>query len=290
MGRSQGYTGRYEGSAVRRQPSWERPPEPPRRQPRRRGRRAATRLLCSGLVFLLLFGSLRLWPEQSKGLRERLSAVLAGDTDFQAAFSAAGAALDAGEPISAVMGQLCVTVLRPGEEAEVPEEAPETMETGLFDSFAAEEPTEPETPDTPVDAAEGAPTLEMAWAAPLASYSVTSPFGWREDPITGEEAFHYGVDLAAPEGTAVTAFADGTVEYTGESAVYGNYLALRHPDGTRSFYAHCNTVCVTTGQTVAMGEKIAEVGATGRVTGPHLHLELSREGQRLDPAFYLEPA
>ena len=116
----------------------------------------------------------------------------------------------------------------------------------------------------------------------------SSGFGWREHPISGGEKFHYGVDLAADSGTAVGAFADGVVDYIGESDVYGRYLQLRHQNGVTSFYAHCSKLCVEQGQTVSAGEKVAESGATGDVTGPHLHFELKLNGVRLNPAYYIQ--
>ena len=116
----------------------------------------------------------------------------------------------------------------------------------------------------------------------------SSGFGWRNHPIENEERFHYGVDLAADTGTTVKAFAAGTVDYIGESDVYGQYLQLDHGNGIKSFYAHCSRLCVQQGQPVAAGEKVAESGATGDVTGPHLHFELKRDGVRINPEYYIE--
>lgn len=117
---------------------------------------------------------------------------------------------------------------------------------------------------------------------------MTSEFGWREHPILGGERFHYGVDLRADTGTTVRAFAAGTVDYIGESDIYGQYLQLRHDNGVTTFYAHCSKLCVQKGQAVAIGEKVAESGATGDVTGPHLHFEMKKDGVRLNPAYYIE--
>lgn len=115
----------------------------------------------------------------------------------------------------------------------------------------------------------------------------SSGFGWREHPIEGGEKFHYGVDLAVDTGTTVQAFAAGKVDYIGESDVYGQYLQLDHGNGIKSFYAHCSKLCVQKGQLIAAGEKVAESGATGDVTGPHLHFELKRDGVRLNPEYYI---
>ncbi len=117
---------------------------------------------------------------------------------------------------------------------------------------------------------------------------ISSGFGWREHPVDGGEKFHNGLDLGVNTGTPVLAFADGVVDYIGESDIYGQYLQLRHAGGLTSFYAHCSRLCVQQGQTVAVGEKVAESGATGNATGPHLHLELKLDGVLLNPAYYIE--
>ena len=117
---------------------------------------------------------------------------------------------------------------------------------------------------------------------------LSSGFGWRDHPIEKEERFHYGVDLAADTGTPILAYASGTVDYIGESDIYGQYLQLRHDNGVTSFYAHCSKLCVQQGQQVTVGEKVAESGATGDVTGPHLHFELKKDGIRLNPLYYIQ--
>lgn len=78
------------------------------------------------------------------------------------------------------------------------------------------------------------------------------------------------------------------MDYIGQDDSYGLYLQLDHGNGIKSFYAHCSKLCVSKGQLVAMGEKIAEVGSTGNATGPHLHLELKLDGMHLDPTQYVE--
>lgn len=117
---------------------------------------------------------------------------------------------------------------------------------------------------------------------------VSSPFGWREHPVDGEERFHNGVDLAVNSGTSVLAFAEGTVDYIGDSPEYGLYLQISHTGGLKTFYCHCSKLCVQQGQSVAAGEKVAESGATGNVTGPHLHFEMKLNGVRLNPLYYIE--
>lgn len=117
--------------------------------------------------------------------------------------------------------------------------------------------------------------------------TLSSNFGYREHPVEGEERFHYGVDIAADTGTAIGCFADGTVTAVGESSSYGKYLIVAHEGGYATLYAHCSRVVVSSGASVTEGQKIAEVGETGIATGPHLHFELHRESDYLNPIYYV---
>lgn len=117
---------------------------------------------------------------------------------------------------------------------------------------------------------------------------LNSVYGYRDHPINGVYQFHGGVDIGGQTGDPISAFAAGTVEYVGQDDSYGLYLQLDHGNGVKSFYAHCNKVCVTKGQAVSMWEKIAEVGSSGAATGPHLHLELKFNKTHLDPIYYIQ--
>lgn len=119
--------------------------------------------------------------------------------------------------------------------------------------------------------------------------TLTSHFGSRLSPITGQPGFHYGLDIAANEGVKIGAFADGIVREIGESS-YGNYVIVDHEDGFTTLYAHCSSISAGVGDKVKCGEEIARVGQTGNATGPHLHLELWKDGAALDPANYLTSA
>ena len=107
---------------------------------------------------------------------------------------------------------------------------------------------------------------------------ISSGFGWRKDPFTGKRAWHSGVDIAGKTGDPVAAAWDGKVIYSGEKSGYGKLIVLEHPNGWRSYYGHNNKLDVKVGDTVSAGKKIAEVGNTGRSTGPHLHFEV-RQGE-----------
>jgi hypothetical protein len=119
--------------------------------------------------------------------------------------------------------------------------------------------------------------------------TITAGFGWRIHPIDGTRRLHKGIDIAAPTGTPMFAAGDGVVLDAGWSnGGYGNFVEIKHLDGSRTFYAHANRVFVAKGQQVSKGQAIAEVGSTGRSTGPHLHFEVLPDGKNVvDPIDYL---
>jgi murein DD-endopeptidase MepM/ murein hydrolase activator NlpD len=116
---------------------------------------------------------------------------------------------------------------------------------------------------------------------------ISSPFGMRRHPIYSDNRFHYGVDIAAPEGTNIYPMRAGTVIFSGEAHGYGKMVVIRHEDGLISKYAHNEVNLVKEGDPVNADTVIAKVGSTGLSTGPHLHFEISRNGERIDPMKYL---
>lgn len=118
---------------------------------------------------------------------------------------------------------------------------------------------------------------------------VTSGYGVRRDPITGAPAFHSGIDVAAPRGSAIHAVASGEVAYSGRRGRAGNVVQIRSGDIIAT-YAHVARSLVHTGQKVAAGDVLATVGSTGRTTGPHVHFAVTRDGQAVDPTAVLDPA
>ncbi len=136
------------------------------------------------------------------------------------------------------------------------------------------------------------PGLGSARETPLAPFAsgdlpadgvVTSQFGYRKDPFTGERQFHRGIDIAAPMGSDIRSLAAGTVTMAEDRPGYGLVVMVEHDDGWRSLYAHCEATQVRPGQRIEAGETIASVGSSGRSTGPHLHLELHSSGHAVDP-------
>ena len=112
---------------------------------------------------------------------------------------------------------------------------------------------------------------------------VSSRFGWRMDPISGRRAMHRGVDFSARMGTPVSATADGVVTYSGVEQTYGNVVEISHGNGFVTRFAHLQRRLVQKGQRVTRGGVIGRVGSTGRSTFSHLHYEIERDGERVDP-------
>ncbi len=119
--------------------------------------------------------------------------------------------------------------------------------------------------------------------APLNVGRITSPFGVRNDPFNEEPTMHLGVDIKADEGVLVHAAKEGAVVETGRKRGYGNTIVIRHRDGLKTLYAHLQTVYVSPGMPVGMGDIIGTVGNSGRSTGSHLHFGVYREDKPVDP-------
>lgn len=118
---------------------------------------------------------------------------------------------------------------------------------------------------------------------PLPEGVLTSRFGDRINPVSGNKVFHRGIDLAAPAGTPVFACADGTVTETGYSNIYGNYIILNHSGNRESLYGHLLEKKIKLHDTVKSGNIIGSVGSTGQSTGPHLHFEIHESGIPKNP-------
>lgn len=113
---------------------------------------------------------------------------------------------------------------------------------------------------------------------------ITSRFGLRENV---EPKYHTGIDIAEDKGFDIVAAMEGTVEFVSGEGNYGNHLKITNGE-VSTLYAHCNTICVKQGDTVTQGQKIAEVGETGNATGPHLHFEILRNGELINPDLVLQ--
>jgi murein DD-endopeptidase MepM/ murein hydrolase activator NlpD len=133
----------------------------------------------------------------------------------------------------------------------------------------------------------GSPLPGGAYVYPIMSARLSSGFGDRNHPIYKVKRHHKGVDLAAPEASPIRTIAKGTVVFADPYAGYGNLVVIDHGNGLTSHYGHCNTMDVQPGQKIEAGHIIATVGMTGNVTGPHLHLEIRKNGEVKDPLGFL---
>lgn len=125
--------------------------------------------------------------------------------------------------------------------------------------------------------------LDLDWYFLIKSY-----YGYRKNPMTGENQFHRGIDIAVPEGTEVYAGHDGTVTTAEYDDDYGNYIVIQDSQGFTTKYAHLESMNVSAGQAVKHGAVIGKTGSTGAVTGSHLHLECLSGGEYYNPLFYFE--
>ena len=276
------------------------------------------RLVACGTAFVLLVAAKLALPARMERFNAKLAEVLSRNMDVQAVFSAVGRGI-AGDG-SGAAEEVYQAVFHPeasgGAAVEtalaMPDEFPamdmlREYQTALPDTVPKEETTSEAQPaqesptqtevstlayvlysdkNLPEDVSLEQVILDFDYCTPVCG-TISSPFGYREHPVEGEERFHYGVDLAADTGTTVSCFADGTVTAVGESSSYGKYCIVTHSGGYTTLYAHCSHITVSSGAEVARGEKIAEVGETGMATGPHLHFELHQNGAYLNPIYYV---
>lgn len=127
----------------------------------------------------------------------------------------------------------------------------------------------------------------QSYVLPLTRVGISSPYGFRADPITRAKRHHSGVDIPAPKGSLVRAIDTGVVVFADAFGGYGNLVVLRHGNGLTSHYGHLHDILTRPGREVTAGEIIGSVGSTGRSTGNHLHFELRESGMPLDPRHVL---
>ena len=118
--------------------------------------------------------------------------------------------------------------------------------------------------------------------------SITSTFGHRENPFGGSNVeTHKGLDIRGPLGAPVRAMAKGVVKFAGQRGGFGNCIILKHANGFETLYGHLSKILVKPAQKIDIGQQIGKIGSTGRSTGPHLHYEIHRNGQRINPQSFL---
>ncbi|MGH9308268.1 MAG: peptidoglycan DD-metalloendopeptidase family protein [Vicinamibacterales bacterium] len=147
----------------------------------------------------------------------------------------------------------------------------------------APEPVGTTGPTTRVNSAES-PESSGPLRFAVAPGSITSSFGWRQDPFTGKARFHRGIDVRAAYGQDVQAAGGGRVVFSGTQRGYGNTVLVEHANGVQTRYAHLSATIVQTGDVVEVGQVVGRAGRSGRATGTHLHFEVLKDGRQVPPA------
>lgn len=240
-------------------------------------------VVCSGIFVLLVVLKLVI-PQEMERVQVFFQQKMESSIDVQTVFSSIGEAIGGEQSLKDAAQEVYVAVFGT-EEGAVAVMGEEQVEEMPVDTVLAAHVYTAE--NTPQDAALEQEVLGFAYCAPVEG-TVTSSYGYRDHPVEGVEKFHYGVDIAAAEGTEICAFAAGKVSVCGESSSLGKYLIVEHEGDITTLYAHCSELHVSSGQAVSLGEKIAEVGQTGVATGDHLHFELRRGDTYLDPIYYVQ--
>ena len=227
-----------------------------------------TQSVVCALLLGALFGASKAMPNTYRQLRAAYTLVMKTDMSVKEVWAAARAAFASLKED--------IYVLAPYQEEETPSEAPtKGAATGGID--VALEYANQSCSIAPI-----ATTAKPF--RPLEDGALSSAFGYRVHPISGEEGVHTGMDISAPEGEPISAAFYGTVLETGENKGYGKYVLLEHAGGLQTFYAHCSEIAAGEGMVLRPGDVLAYVGSTGNSTGPHLHFEVRLHGLRCDPA------
>lgn len=239
-----------------------------------REKRRLRQLIVSAALLLTVVGLKLAAPSLVEQHRGALLELMGSRADLQAAFSAVGRAVSGQGAVGEALTDAYTAVFGP-------QTLPQAQGGVPAEVCTAE--------NTPEDVCLTQQVLGFAYAAPLTG-TITDGFGLRQEPEGTAEEFHYGLDIAADEGTVIRCFADGTVTAVGESAELGSYVVVRHENGFSTLYAHCSRITASSGQQLRLGDPLAEVGQTGHATGPHLHLELLRDNVYLNPWYYCHDA
>ena len=234
-------------------------------------------LLVSAAVLVIVVTVKFTMPDVAQQYGGELLRLMGEDTDFVAAFSAAGRAIG-GDDLAEAVNDACAAVF--GTEKVTVSHQTDRNAVVYGDG------TTPEIVDMLQQ------VLNFSYQKPVEA-TITSAFGFRDHPVEGSERFHYGIDLGCEKGTVIHAFASVTLDPTNSNIpiyidnITDKYVELTHPDGYTTLYAHCSRVNASSGQTVRMGDPIAEVGDTGDATGFHLHFELHHNNIYLNPVYYV---
>ena len=257
------------------------------------------RVIAASAAFVGLTLTKMLFPGAGETARERLRAALVREPDAVAGFrdlgrrlslrreepQAAAAVAPTPEDAPRRIVSYYVEDAAVTGETEAPEPEADPEQNPAVAAFLERQAAFPDHP-LPENVEALCPALPFDYALPVAGRQ-SSGFGYRRHPILDVVRFHYGTDIAAWTGETVTAFAAGRVIFAGYDDSYGWHLRIDHGDGWQTHYCHCSALLAEEGQSVARGDRIALVGATGLATGPHLHFELTHDGVYLNPEYYI---
>lgn len=145
--------------------------------------------------------------------------------------------------------------------------------------------TQPQAPQLEAieEIEEQAENNEMMWPLPVEYNRIVSPYGWRSHPLLEEKKLHTGIDIIAPLDVDIIASQKGTITHADVLGGYGETIIIQHDNGIETIYAHCNELLVNEGDIVETGDIIARVGNSGTATGAHLHFEVRKDGEYVDP-------
>ena len=240
-------------------------------------RKVALGAVATGLVAVVAL------PAAQAETSHNLEAETASNVPASTAVAAADVVLDFSR--SEISSKAAPAKPEPGSDRKASVASADVAEPEAAKPRAKEEPAE--KPETEAPDKTGQPVTGLA--GPLAQMNISSPFGYRTNPLTGAAGeFHNGTDFSSGCETPVLASAAGTVvEASSSAAGYGNRVVVDHGAGLKTTYNHLGSIAVQTGQEVAAGERVAGVGTTGNSTGCHLHFEVLVNGETVDPAGWL---
>ena len=259
------------------------------------------KLYISAFIFVSVTVLKLIFPEETAELRRQAVSFIDMDMDYRQAVVAMGSALTE-ESVQEVIGTVyevknaardyVVPSMQTGSEQQAvrPEETVTEKEISSqvlarVEAFRLAQEVYSDF-ETPSNVSYDLLEIPFSYVSPVTGVC-SSGFGYRVHPIEGQVLFHYGTDYDVEEGTTIAAFADGVVTAMGEEAGYGKYVCVDHGDGWESLYAHCSEISVASGDTVTKGSVLGKSGSTGRVTGPHLHFELTCNDFYTNPEFFL---
>lgn len=231
-------------------------------------------LVC-GLFLGLIFTACRLSPDSGASIKAKYNEIMLTDISFSQVIAGVK------EVAKYVMKPVDVNDYKEATEQETTQNEFTQVET------TKTQPVSQKNTDEEIAAVMSIFSDSESLVAPVHG-RITSYFGERTDPISGENDMHNAIDIAVKEGTCVAAANDGIVTETGYDSTKGHYIWLVHKNGTETFYCHNSQILVNEGTVIRAGETIAFSGNTGYSTGPHLHFAIKKDGKFVDPLDYLK--